>query len=258
MTDLVKYPELPAGKSKGCIIRLDDGYDYVVKFLRRGYEKILPNEWIGYCLARFLELPVPFSRIVEVPEAVFTLIPNMTDVTYTGRQFATMYIPCCVNLRQVSDVESVVNFEAFAGIILLDYWLGNRDRNRNNVLLREEKRGAYRLWMIDHGDIFGSFNWTASQMGTPSMELYPSATHQWMARFIPAERAFTEYLKVMRTIPKLLIEEIVAQIPSEWCVSDEDRQAIVEQLIFRRDKQMEELMCQFITKVYRIYGIRPS
>jgi hypothetical protein len=253
MIEPVTYLRALAGKSKGHIISFSDGLDYVVKFMQPGFAKSLANEWIGYCLARFSELPIPDARIVEVPEEFFYSIPGAEDLRFTPRQFATMHVPSCVNLHQMPRVDSVTNGDTLAGIILLDYWLCNRDRNRNNVLLSEVTSGSYSLWMIDQGDCFGSCNWTLSDLdlGKLSTALYDSTTHRWMAKWVKAEESFSRYLEVMHTIPILLLEEIVASIPNEWCVTVEERKAIVEHLVYRRDKQLEPLMRKFIRKVYR-------
>lgn len=247
----IGHKGLLEGKSRGHIITFDDGQDYVVKFVRDGFEKILPNEWIAYCLARFLGLPIPYSRMVEVPEEFFIGIADTSQERYTPRQFASVCIPDCVSLHQVSAVESVINHSSLAGIILLDYWLCNQDRNRSNVLLREEQTGVYRMWMIDHGDSFGSYFWTTADLRRPSIKLYKSMTHQFMAQFVQTEQEFAEYMNIIRTIPRLLIEEIVAIIPNEWNISDEERDAIVKQLLYRRDKQLASLVRKFIEKVYR-------
>lgn len=54
------------GKSNAHLITFNDGNAYAVKFFQPAFEKTLPNEWIGYCFARYLYLPVPFGRIIDV------------------------------------------------------------------------------------------------------------------------------------------------------------------------------------------------
>ncbi len=249
------YRKPLAGKSKSHIIQFSDGQDYVVKFFRPGFDRVLPNEWIGYCLARFLSLPIPYSQLVSIPKPFLADIWASEDVVYTSNQFATLYIPNSMNLRQLTnsqaDVKSIVNSEAVAGMIVLDYWLNNRDRNRNNVLVSEVEPGSYRFWMIDQGDLFGACNSTAEQLQVPQMELYSSVTHKWMAQFIETEHAFEQYLEVIQTIPKLLLEEILTMVPGEWGISDEDRETIVQWLLLRRDKQLKQLIHRFTKSVYR-------
>lgn len=251
MIEPVEYRTSLAGKSRSYIITFSDGRDYAVKFMRPGFEKVLLNEWIAYCFARFLQLPVPYSRIVDIPEDFVRTMPNTSDVQFTSRQFASLYIPNSINLHQVESVASLVNQPSLAGIILLDYWLCNRDRTRDNLLLSEESSGGYQVWMIDHGDIFGAPNWTTKQLGRLSTNVYKSAAHQFITQFIQKEHDVMLYMEILKTIPKLLIEEIVATVPNEWVGSSEEQEAIVQTLLNRRDKQLESLLDKYIKKVYR-------
>ena len=63
MIQPIAYRKKLEGKSNAHLITFNDGRDYVVKYFQPGFEKTLPNEWISYCLARYLGLPIPFARI---------------------------------------------------------------------------------------------------------------------------------------------------------------------------------------------------
>jgi hypothetical protein len=239
------------GKSKAQLITFNDGNDYVVKFFQPGFERTLPNEWIGYCLARYLGLPVPFARIVEIPQEFCSQVPELAELHYTPYQFATLYIADCLNAHQVTNVSTILNDDALAGIILLDYWLCNRDRTRKNILLEEATNGVYQLWMIDQAEIFGTYNWLHEDLEKLPVEVLKSATHQLMAQFIKDEQGFFEYLEVIQTMPILLMEEIVSLIPDDWLVSKVEKKAIVSTLVNRRKKILPELTHKFIKKIYR-------
>jgi len=247
----VNYIKSLEGKSKSQLIRFDDGRDYVVKFFQPGIEKTLANEWVGYCLARYLGLPVPFAKIVDIPQSFSSQIPALTQIHQCQYQFASLYISDCLNGHQVSNVPTIVNHKSLAGIILLDYWLCNRDRTRKNVLLQDESNGAYRLWMIDQAEIFGTYSWLHEDLGNFPVEVLKSATHQLMAQQIEEEQSFIEYLDIIQTMPIYLIEEIVSLIPEDWMVTEEERKAIVTTLITRRKQILPELMELFLEKVYR-------
>ncbi len=238
------------GKSKAQLITFDDGNDYVVKFFQPGFERTLPNEWIGYCLARYLGLPVPFAQIVEIAKEFCSQIPELAEIQYTQYQFATLYVADSLNAHQVTNVSAILNDDALAGIILLDYWLCNRDRTRKNILLEEAANGVYQVWMIDQAEIFGSFNWLHEDLEKLPVEVLKSATHQLMAQFIKDEQGFFEYLEVIQTMPILLMEEIVSLIPDDWLVTKEEKKAIVNTLVNRRKKILPELTQKFLKKVY--------
>lgn len=253
MIEPVSYIRKLEGKSNAHLIKFNDGRDYVVKYFNSGYEKALPNEWISYCLARFLGLPIPFAQIVEIPVEFSLSIPDMdlNEINNSKYQFASLYIPNCINGHQVTVVENITNHETLAGIILFDYWLCNEDRTRKNILLREDKSNSFQLWIIDHAEVFGSYNWLATELITLPKKIIKSATHQLMALHIKDEKKFDEQLQIIQSFPVLLLEEIVAVIPDDWMVSKEDKKAIVGRLVNRRKKFLPHLIEKYVKQIYQ-------
>jgi hypothetical protein len=248
-----QYVRKLEGKSNAHLITFNDGKDYVVKFLLPGFEKTLPNEWVAYCLARFLGLPIPFAQIVEIPPNFSSQIPELGQWSSSKFQFASRYVPACIDGHQLSSANSITNHHTLAGIILFDYWLCNQDRTRKNILLSNDSTDGYKMWVIDHAEVFGSYHWNLKDLEQlPSKpELMKSAAHQFMACFIENEKDFYEQLELIETIPILLIEEIVSLIPDDWIVSADERKAIVATLLYRRKKVLPKLMERFIKRVYR-------
>ncbi|MCJ8006533.1 HipA family kinase [Lederbergia wuyishanensis] len=247
----LEYKKTLDGKSNAHLITFDDGKDYVVKYFQPGFDKALPNEWVSYCLGRYLGLPIPFSKIVEVPPEFSANIPELQQMSDTQFHFASMYIPECINGHEVNNVTEIINFETLASIILFDYWLNNHDRTRKNILLLEKEPQSYQLWAIDHAEVFGSYNWLLSDMEIQQEQIMKSATHQFMAMFIKDENTFYEQLELIQTMPTFLIEETVSLIPEEWNVSREERKAIVSTLNVRRKKILPNLLEKVIREVYR-------
>ncbi|WP_160718902.1 HipA family kinase [Bacillus sp. USDA818B3_A] len=247
----VQYIKMLEGKSNAHLIHFNDGKDYVVKFFQPEFEKTLPNEWVGYCLARYLGLPIPFARIVEIPDKFSSQVPELANLSHTQYQFASLYMKNCKDGHQVESDPVIINDQPLAGIILLDYWLCNQDRTRKNILLREKENGSFHLWMIDQAEIFGTNSWLRSDLEDLPVEVLKSATHQIMAQNIREEQIFKEFFELIQTMPIYLIEEIVSVIPDEWLVSPEERKTIVTTLVTRRRKILPELMKKFIKKVYR-------
>ncbi len=247
----VAYKKTLTGKSNAYLITFDDGRDYVVKYLQPGFEKTLANEWVAYCLARYLGLPIPFAQIVEIPQEFSLQIPGFSQMTPTQFQFASRYIPDCFDGHQVTNVPGISNNEYLAGVILFDYWLCNRDRTRKNIVLCDESPDSYYLWIIDHAEVFASYNWSLEDMESLPVTILKSATHQIMACFIENEQDFFEQLEIIQTIPIHLIEEIVTLIPEDWQVTSEERKAIVSALVTRRKRILKKVMERFIKRVYR-------
>jgi hypothetical protein len=245
------YHKKLEGKSNAHLITFNDGRDYVVKFFQTGFEKTLPNEWVGYCLARYLGLPIPFAQIVSIPQEFCSQVPELAQMDKIDFQFASLYVADCFDGHQVTNVSQIMNNQSLASIIMFDYWLCNKDRTRKNIILCEDTPNSYQLWAIDHAEVFGSFNWLQSDLETLPNQVMKSATHQLMARFIENDQAFDEQLDIIQKIPILLLEEIVALIPEEWMVSKEERKAIVTTLVNRRRRDLPKLMQTFIKKVYQ-------
>ncbi|MFJ5716388.1 HipA family kinase [Neobacillus sp. NPDC093127] len=251
MIEPLTYLRKLEGKSNAHLITFSDGKDYVVKYFQPGFEKSLPNEWVGYGLGRYLGLPIPFAKIIEIPPEFSAQVPELSEMSLAQHQFASLYIPNCLDGHQVSNVSQIINHQTLAGIILLDYWLCNRDRTRKNILLREETANSYRLAIIDQAEIFGSYSWNQFDLETLPTELLKSTTHQIMASFIEDETQFIEQLELIQTIPILLIEEIVEVIPDDWNVSKDEKKAMVTALVTRRKRILPDLMNKFIKKIYQ-------
>lgn len=250
MLEPVQYQKKLEGKSNAHLITFNDGRDYVVKYFQPGFEKTLPNEWVGYGLARFMGLPVPFAKIIEMPDEFTTRVPEIDHPNISKHQFASLYVPACFDGHQVGNVPAITNNETLAGIILLDYWLCNRDRTRKNILLCQDTTESYRLWMIDQAEIFNSYSWGIEDVKVLPDGLMKSATHQLMARFIKDENDFYHYLELVQTTPILLIEELFNLIPDDWMISPDEKKAAIGALLKRRKEMLPRLMRRIIKRVY--------
>ena len=72
-----------------------------MKYFQSGFERTLANEWISYCLGRYLGLPIPYAQFVEIP-LIFLLKSRTSRLSMTQYQFASLYIPHCLDAHQVS------------------------------------------------------------------------------------------------------------------------------------------------------------
>jgi hypothetical protein len=247
----IAYQRKLDGKSNAHLITFSDGKDYVVKCLQEGFEKSLTNEWVGYGLGRYIGLPIPFARIVEIPLEFSSQVPEFAGLCESQFQFASQYVPDCLNGHEVSTIQHITNHRTLASMIVFDYWLQNRDRTRKNVLFEKVSGDSWKLWAIDHAEIFGSYDWHQSDIEKLPAQLIKSATHQLMAGFIKDENDFYEALEIIQTIPILLIEEIVDLIPEDWNVTKEEKKAMVTSLVTRRHKVLPKLIDRYIKRRYR-------
>lgn len=238
------------GKSNAHLIQFNDGKEYAVKFFQEGFEKSLPNEWVGYCLGRYLGLPIPFAKIIEIPEEFINQVPELAGMNLSKYQFASQYIPNCLDGHHVDTVSSITNTKSLASIILFDYWLCNYDRTRKNILLQEQAPETYELFVIDQAEVFGGYSWSLEDIETLPVGIIKSAAHELIAAFIETEEEFYEQLELIQTIPILLMEEIVSVIPDDWNVSKDEKKAMVTTLLQRRKSDLPGLVNRFIKKVY--------
>lgn len=232
------------GKSQSLLLTCSDGNDYVIKDILPGFEKSLANEWIGYCVGRFLGLPIPFAQIVEMPPDFFKDYPDIIDRPYSKYQFFSLYEPACQNGHEVGPIEAISNASCLAGIIVFDYWLYNRDRTRKNILFQKNS-SDYRVIIMDHAEIFNSYNWQKDDLQNLPTGMIKSATHQLIHSFVPDHSIYKEYLEIIESMPIHLLKEIVASIPEEWHVSAEEKKEIVKTLIKRREK-LPQIIDHFI------------
>lgn len=245
----VSYVKRLEGKSNTHLIKFNDGHEYAVKYFLPGFEKSLPNEWVAYCIARYLQLPIPIARIVEIPQEFTAQIPDFIESS-SKFQFASRYIPDCSNGHEVSHIKGISNQHQLASIILFDYWFSNGDRTKKNILLKEVGNEEYHLWIIDHAECFGSFNWTGEEVEDLPVKILKSATHQLMAQFITHESQFHEALQVIQTLPIFLIDEIISLIPEDWKVSADEKKILSQYLIRRRKRILPLIMEKYIAREY--------
>ncbi|MCM3668184.1 hypothetical protein M3181_04105 [Mesobacillus maritimus] len=241
------------GKSNAQLLTFDDGQDYVVKSWKPEYPRSLANEWLGYAIARYLQLPVPFGRIVEFPAEFLNEQQEAENGEKMQQHFASLFVPDCINGHEVGRIETLTNTpESLAGIILFDYWVANRDRTRKNILFQPaEQQGVYQLWAIDQAEILTGFDWNLSELEQLPTELIKSTAHKMLIEFIDHEQYFYQQLEVIQSIPILLLEEIVELIPEKWEVTKEERKAIITALLHRRHKVLPKVMERFLKRIYR-------
>jgi hypothetical protein len=245
------YHSLFASKTNNAHhITFDNGCDYVVKLYKSKENKALINEWLAYCLARYMALPVPYSYLIEMPEAFVSAIPERGETEYTTKQFASAYIKNSKNGHEVK-APNLFNAPDLAKIIVFDYWLYNTDRTRKNILLQEQTAGNYFLWAIDHAEILGSFSWTINDLENLPQTVINSATHRMMAEFIEKESEFKAQIKIIQSIPTQLLEEILSFVPPDWNLSEEEQHSLIKALNFRRYNVLPNLIGKFVKSVYR-------
>lgn len=230
------------------LFRGDDGFFYVVKLQRnRLGVKVLANELLGSLLGRKLELCFPAGGIIELGERTLSRSPYLLRVgVAAGKQFACRYLPESYYLDRRKLVKAV-NKKQMAGVMLFDHLLHNRDRtwNRKNLLIRREEEGA-RIYAIDNSHLFLKGRWTpeslrrlAGRLKVNQRRVYGELLKRYLC---PAD--FEPYAQALRRLSNEEIEGMVGQIPEEWLPLREERLALIEHIMLRRD--MVDDICRSI------------
>lgn len=223
------------GYSKPQHILFSDGHSYVVKFKNNSSgTRILVNEFIAGKLGQLLSLPIIPFEIVQISDDFLKESQLVNNHKFTsGSQFASLFIDHCIQLSRDSNNEhvKVTNQEHLALMIAFDLWIGNTDRKENNVLLQPAENGQYYLHMIDHGRCFSKALWTVKDLKKmPKMEVKLNV-HQWSASFLQGNHELKAAIEKIIAIPEAAIREVIQSIPTDWEVSEVEREAVVNHLL---------------------------
>jgi len=164
----VQHVRKMRGGAQAQLLRGADGYFYVVKFQNNPQHlRVLANELLATRLAERVGLPVPVTEIVEVTEWLVQNTPDLrmelsgtTTPCAPGLQLGVRYV-CDPTEAQVFDylpesmLAMVKERESFAGMLVLDKWLGNAN-GRQAVFWKKPRERKYRVSFIDQGYCFNA------------------------------------------------------------------------------------------------------
>lgn len=235
--------QLPKGRSKPQLIRFNNGNEYVVKFINnRSGTRVLVNEYVAGKLAQLLSLPVVPFRLVYIAKKFINENPTLIEHNFqSGYQLASLYIKDSSVLKEFLPLDQIYeikisNRDKLAGVIVFDYWIGNYDRNRSNVLLKLLPNGEYQCYMIDHGHVFGKSSWTIETLKEtiPDMATSWRKVHSRFFSMLQGEEEIAAYIDKIMKVSDQTIHQIVRSIPRDWDVSDQEKEALAEYLIQSR------------------------
>jgi hypothetical protein len=148
----VQHVRKMRGGSQTHLIRASDNHFYVTKFQNNAQAvRILANEYLATTLGKFLGLPMPEVRVIEVSE---WLVQNSPDLKIDLGMGAA---PCASGLqlgsRYVADpleamvfdylpeamLSRIANWQDFPRVLAFDKWTGNSD-GRQSVFVKQPKQ----------------------------------------------------------------------------------------------------------------------
>lgn len=229
--------KMQKGHSRPHLIRFNDGNDYVVKFKNNPTgTRMLVNEYVAGKLAMLLNLPVVPFRTVYITRKFIEANASLFQSGFrSGYQFASLFIKDSTYLPKEFDSNQPINItnrEQLSGVIAFDYWLGNIDRNRKNLLLKSIPGIGYEFYMIDHGHCFMDSMWTVETLkAMPDMSDSWRKAHRHYIFLLQGDGGIAAYIKRIIEVPRKVLESVVRSIPADWDVSEIEREALIEFLV---------------------------
>ena len=250
--DAVQHVRRMRGGAQSHLMRCNDQHFYVVKFQNNPQHlRVLANEFLATRLAQNAGLPVPHTDIVNVhpwlventPELRMEAAGHSVPCT-SGPQFGARYV-CDPIEGQVFDYlpesmfERIANRETFAGMLVLDKWLGNAN-GRQAVFWKNPGDRKYQVSFIDQGYCFNAGEWTF-----PDLALHGVYYRNFVYAHVTGFESFEPWLTAIEKMEPEVITEEAGLIPPEWLGSDWTALEVLVKTIVERQKKVRDLIAAF-------------
>jgi len=226
-------------QSKPVALICDGGEKYVVKALqinRPEMRRLMVNEQIVARLGELMHAPVPRAAPIEVPAELIAAESKMAQII-PGVSHGLQFVENVSERMAVDHTGVEENRPRFARLAILYGWVGAADHQ-----FVYGKASPYLAHSVDHGNFFpGGMNWTqASLVGAPNAQ--PDATVTAACNLTAQE--LNQAINELATIDEHSLACAVALPPDTWGLSMEERLALLEFLIRRRDELLATLPTQ--------------
>jgi hypothetical protein len=230
-----------------------DGRLWVVKFQNNPQHlRVLANELIATRIAEAVGLTVPKSDVVEVSAWLVENSPEMwvsrergqRERCASGLQFGSQFVGGMmpgqvVDYLPESQLGEVRNLAEFAGMLVVDKWLGNCN-GRQAVFERKQRERRYRAVFIDQGFCFNAGAWDFPD--PPLRGIFPRNAVYAQVR---GWESFEPWLGRVERLSAAQLGAIAEEVPPEWYGGDwRVLEALMETLL-RRQGKVRELIGQF-------------
>lgn len=220
---------LREGGSLPAIVEADDEFLYVIKFRGAGQgTKALVADFVGGEIARKLGLRVPEMVLAHLDDSFGRTEPDeeIQDLLKfsVGLNLGVHYLSGAITFDPVLHG---VDEETASKIVWLDAFLTNVDRTpKNTNMLMWHKE----LWVIDHGaSLYFHHNWDSWEK--QALSAFPIIKDHVLLKSAVQLSNIDDLVK--EWITPQLIDEVIAAIPSDWLVEEEDRKVYADFLKLR-------------------------
>ncbi len=250
--ETVQHVRRMRGGAQAHLMRADDGHFYVVKFQNNPQHlRVLANELLATRLAESVGLPVPITEIVSVQEWLIKNTPELrvdsaglTSHCKPGLQFGARYV-CDPAEGQVFDYlpesmfAKVKNLAAFAGMLVVDKWLGNAN-GRQAVFWKKTNERKYTATFIDQGYCFNAGEWNF-----PDSALRGVYARNFVYQGVTGWESFEPRLSRVEKMDPAVIHEIAGTVPPAWTGNDWGEMETLAAAIVERRSKVRELITAF-------------
>jgi len=211
--------------SRPILVRCDDDGDYVLKGSHNG-RSLVADHVVGR-LGQLLGAPVGQVGFGVIPAELKAIEPQLSDVG-TGLCHATRWVPNCSDKQGLDHVDKLYNRERFVLLRLLYSWTIANDHQ-----LIYAKSEPFLVYSVDHGHFLnGSTGWTPASL----REIGPVTLDPYFSGCGLPDSAFAGVKTQLAQVTNDDLRMIAAGPPDEWGVTHDDRIAITEYLVARRDR----------------------
>lgn len=186
-------------------------------------------------------LPMSPVAIVEVSELLISETPALERFRSTpGKQFGCVFQAKGHEDTWPSVLSKASNLADLAGIMVFDTWMHNQDRadNMTNLQVVRDAASSYRVIIYDHGWAFGGTPvWSAESLREQRERiLVPNIDGSVYGQFKPYVKPtdFEPWLSKLEALDPAIIAQLIEEIPEEWEVSREEKQALLDYLTSRQ------------------------
>ena len=224
------------GRAKSQIILADDKKNYFVKFQPNPQgPKTLVNELMANSIARFLGVPCPEGKLINIGQEFLDYNPALQ------RRFGAMPISpgWHFGVEELKDIYKnpppatlarIHNVSAVPAILVFDILMCNTDRNsHDNYLIVKSRTSPERLslYAIDHGHCLSGPNWIDTWL-KGQVGAWEQNVINEMARLIHGVDPFRDALARLAQLSSAYVEGVISHIPNEWGLAMGERAAILE------------------------------
>lgn len=241
------------GKTQSHLMRASDGHLYVTKFSNNPLGiRLLASEFLATKIGLFLKLPMPEVSVIEVPELLVKQTPSLQMDTEDGgilrcapgKHLAVRYVGDLWKDRVFDYMPKamfgrVVNRADFIKVLPFDKWLGNCD-DRQAVFVSRDGQHKCQAIFIDQHDCFDGPRWQF--LDDPIMGIYGS---QQVYEEVMGWNSFEPTLSQVENFSIGDLQEIAAEVPSQWYGNDRSALAQLVERLHRRQAILRDLITDF-------------